>query len=167
MVSSHSAHGVATGDEYCIEIMMNYRYMLLSCMTLHLWMLHGASNFLARHLFPYAHEQWTTLPIKPTGKALSRLSLMSLTGVLVVGRPGVDVWGVVPPLGVGGDSWWPIVASNLGNGSCSGITLWFQAGSKQLSGPLYPNAPSILFCAFPRPASPTSSTYPVGCPSPT
>ena len=36
-----------------------------------------------------------------------------------------------------------------------------------LSGPLYPNAPSALFCAFPRPASPTSSTYPVGCPSPT
>ena len=37
----------------------------------------------------------------------------------------------------------------------------------QLSGPLYPNALSVLFCAFPRPASPTSSTYPVGCPSPT
>ena len=36
-----------------------------------------------------------------------------------------------------------------------------------MSGPLYPNAPSALFCAFPRPASPTSSTYPVGCPSPT
>ena len=36
-----------------------------------------------------------------------------------------------------------------------------------LSGPLHPNAPSALFCAFPRPASPTSSTYPVGCPSPT
>ena len=36
-----------------------------------------------------------------------------------------------------------------------------------LSGPLYPNAPSVLFCAFPRPASPTSSTYPAGCPSPT
>ena len=36
-----------------------------------------------------------------------------------------------------------------------------------VSGPLYPNAPSVLFCAFPRPASPTSSTYPVGCPSPT
>ena len=35
-----------------------------------------------------------------------------------------------------------------------------------LSGPLYPNAPSGLFCAFPRPASPTSSTYLVGCPSP-
>ena len=31
MVSSHGAHGVATGDEYCIEIMANYRYMLLSC----------------------------------------------------------------------------------------------------------------------------------------
>ena len=39
--------------------------------------------------------------------------------------------------------------------------------SKIVSGPLYPNAPSALFCAFPRPASPTSSTYPVGCPSPT
>ena len=36
-----------------------------------------------------------------------------------------------------------------------------------LSGPLYPNALSALFCAFPRPASPTSSTYLVGCPSPT
>ena len=36
-----------------------------------------------------------------------------------------------------------------------------------LSGPRYPNAPSALFCAFPRPASPTSSTYLVGCPSPT
>ena len=36
-----------------------------------------------------------------------------------------------------------------------------------LSGPLYPNTPSVLFCAFPRPASPTSSTYPIGCPSPT
>ena len=36
-----------------------------------------------------------------------------------------------------------------------------------VSGPLYPNAPSVLFCAFPRPASPTSSTYTVGCPSPT
>ena len=36
-----------------------------------------------------------------------------------------------------------------------------------LSGPLYPNAPSALFCAFPRLASPTSSTYPIGCLSPT
>ena len=36
-----------------------------------------------------------------------------------------------------------------------------------VSGPLHPNAPSVLFCAFPRPASPTSSTYPIGCPSPT
>ena len=36
-----------------------------------------------------------------------------------------------------------------------------------LSGPLYPNALSALFRAFPRLASPTSSTYPVGCPSPT
>ena len=35
-----------------------------------------------------------------------------------------------------------------------------------LSGPLYPNAPSVLSCAFPRPASPTSSTYTVGCLSP-
>ena len=34
MVSSHSAHAVATGDEYCIEITTNYRYMLLSCTTL-------------------------------------------------------------------------------------------------------------------------------------
>ena len=32
-VSSHGAHGVATGDEYCIEITTNYRYMLLSCVT--------------------------------------------------------------------------------------------------------------------------------------
>ena len=32
-VSSHGAHGVATGDEYCIEIMTNYRYMLSSCAT--------------------------------------------------------------------------------------------------------------------------------------
>ena len=39
--------------------------------------------------------------------------------------------------------------------------------SPALSGPLYPNAPSVLFCAFPRPASPTSSTYLVGCLSPT
>ena len=38
---------------------------------------------------------------------------------------------------------------------------------RELSGPLYPNAPNVLFCAFPRPASPTSNTYPVGCPSPT
>ena len=37
----------------------------------------------------------------------------------------------------------------------------------RVSGPLYPNTPSVLFCAFPRPASPTSSTYPVGHPSPT
>ena len=36
-----------------------------------------------------------------------------------------------------------------------------------LSGPLYPNTPSVLFCAFPRPANPISNTYPVGCPSPT
>ena len=36
----------------------------------------------------------------------------------------------------------------------------------RLSGPLYPNAPSVLFCAFPGPASPTSSTYPAGCLSP-
>ena len=35
-----------------------------------------------------------------------------------------------------------------------------------LSGPLHPNTPSILFCTFPRPASPTSSTYLVGCLSP-
>ena len=33
MVSSYGAHGVATGDEYCIEIMTNYRYMLSSCAT--------------------------------------------------------------------------------------------------------------------------------------
>ena len=39
--------------------------------------------------------------------------------------------------------------------------------ARPLSEPLYPNAPSALFCAFPRPASPTSSTYPVGCPSST
>ena len=32
-----------------------------------------------------------------------------------------------------------------------------------VSGPLYPNTPRALFCTFPRPASPTSSTYPVGC----
>ena len=38
---------------------------------------------------------------------------------------------------------------------------------RTVSGPLYPNAPSGLFCAFPRPASLTSNTYPVGCPSPT
>ena len=42
-----------------------------------------------------------------------------------------------------------------------------KTSSCPLSGPLYPNAPSVLFCAFPRPASPTSNTYPVGCPSPT
>ena len=36
-----------------------------------------------------------------------------------------------------------------------------------VSGPLYPNTPNVLFCAFPRPASPTSSTYLVGCLSPT
>ena len=35
-----------------------------------------------------------------------------------------------------------------------------------VSGPLYPNTPSVLFCTFPRPASPTSSTYLVGCPNP-
>ena len=34
MVSSHSAHGVATGDKYCIEITMNYRYMLSLCATM-------------------------------------------------------------------------------------------------------------------------------------
>ena len=39
--------------------------------------------------------------------------------------------------------------------------------SDSLSGPLYPNTPSALFCAFPRPASPTSSAYPIGCLSPT
>ena len=39
--------------------------------------------------------------------------------------------------------------------------------ARALSGPLHPNAPSVLLCTFPRPASPTSSTYPVGCPSPT
>ena len=42
-----------------------------------------------------------------------------------------------------------------------------KEANMELSGPLYPNAPSVLFCTFPRPASPTSSTYPVGCPSPT
>ena len=41
------------------------------------------------------------------------------------------------------------------------------AARKKMSGPLYPNAPSVLFCTFPRSASPTSSTYAVGCPSPT
>ena len=44
---------------------------------------------------------------------------------------------------------------------------WGRPGTRYMSGPLYPNAPSALFCAFPRPASPTSSTYPVGCPSST
>ena len=39
-------------------------------------------------------------------------------------------------------------------------------GQCAVSGPLYPNAPSVLFCTFPRPASPTRSTYLVGCPSP-
>ena len=39
--------------------------------------------------------------------------------------------------------------------------------SRSMSGPLYPNAPSVLFCTFPRPASLTSNTYPIGCPSPT
>ena len=41
------------------------------------------------------------------------------------------------------------------------------AVDRLVSGPLYPNALSVLFCTFPRPASPTSSAYPIGCPSPT
>ena len=32
-VSSHGAHGVATGNEYCMEITTYYRYMLSSCAT--------------------------------------------------------------------------------------------------------------------------------------
>ena len=37
---------------------------------------------------------------------------------------------------------------------------------RKLSGPLHPNTSSVLFCTLPRPASPTSSTYLIGCPSP-
>ena len=33
MVSSHGSHGVATGDDYYLEILMNYMYMLFSCAT--------------------------------------------------------------------------------------------------------------------------------------
>ena len=44
--------------------------------------------------------------------------------------------------------------------------LELRVRAMELSGPLHPNAPSVLFCTFPRPASPTSSTYPVGCLSP-
>ena len=43
-----------------------------------------------------------------------------------------------------------------------GKPLELQVGYGKVSGPLYPNAPSVLFCTFPRPASPTSSTYLVG-----
>ena len=39
--------------------------------------------------------------------------------------------------------------------------LWGLLAGERMSGPLYPNAPNVLFCAFPRPASPTSSTYPI------
>ena len=46
---------------------------------------------------------------------------------------------------------------------CVGL---FYDDIRNLSGPLYPNALHALFCAFPRPASPTSSTYLVGCLSP-
>ena len=42
-----------------------------------------------------------------------------------------------------------------------------DVGPADCQGHSTPNAPSVLFCAFPRPASPTSSTYAVGCPSPT
>ena len=51
-----------------------------------------------------------------------------------------------------------------GIGTVTSLTVNMNSG---MSGPLYPNAPSVLFCAFPRPASPTSSTYLVGCPIPT
>ena len=44
---------------------------------------------------------------------------------------------------------------------------WRNREYPRLSGPLYPNTPNVLFCAFPRPASPTSNTFPAGCPSPT
>ena len=53
---------------------------------------------------------------------------------------------------------WKMVAMEMGDG-CYGDLV--------MSGPLYPSAPSALFCAFARPASPTSSAYPVGCLSPT
>ena len=48
----------------------------------------------------------------------------------------------------------------------SHFTLASRRSRVKLSGPLYPNVPSALFCTFPRLASPTSSTYPVGCLSP-
>ena len=46
------------------------------------------------------------------------------------------------------------------------VMMWILL-CRGMSGPLYPSAPSALFCALSRPASPTSSAYPVGCPSPT
>ena len=46
------------------------------------------------------------------------------------------------------------------------VAVPIPAPGRLVSGPLYPSAPNALFCAFARPASPTSSAYPVGCLSP-
>ena len=47
----------------------------------------------------------------------------------VVGGLGVDARGVVPSLGIRGNTGRPALASGIGDGPCSGIASQFRAGS--------------------------------------
>ena len=97
----------------------------------HLWMLYGAPHFSRRCSLPYAHQRWATLPVESTGKVLSRFGSMTLTGVLIVGGLGYDVWQLVPSLGCQGITGRSALASDSSDGLCSGIALQFRTGSKQ------------------------------------
>ena len=63
-------------------------------------------------------------------RSCTDLGLTNLTRVLVVGGPCDDAWQLVSSLGCRSNTQWPALASSTSNGSCAGVTSWFQAGSQ-------------------------------------